>query len=201
MDLEEAIKTRKSIRKFKDEDVDLNLIKKIIEISINSPSGGNAQNWFTYIIKDKDILNKMRMEVETVYKNVTGKDAPGVYVFFNEAPVVLAVVEKPYVGSLDKILENNDENKDRNFDRKFVVNPGLQGVSSFIAHILLVAHNEGLGACWMTGPLIAKPEIENLLGIKSPDNLVALIPIGKPVERESKSTRISVEKVIKVIDR
>ena len=198
MDIIEAVKTRKSIRKYEREDVDLNLIKKIIEISVNSPSGGNAQNWFTYIIKNKDILNRMRSEVETVYKKVTGKDAPGVYAFFNEAPVVLAVVQKPYIGSLDNILEREDKN--RNYDRKFIVNPGLQGVSSFITHILLVAHNEGLGACWMTGPLIAKPEIESMLGVKKPDNLVALIPIGKPVARQSKSSRMDVGEVIKIIE-
>ena len=198
MDIIEAVKTRKSIRKYEREDVDLNLIKKIIEISVNSPSGGNAQNWFTYIIKNKDILNRMRSEVETVYKKVIGKDAPGVYTFFNEAPVVLAVVQKPYIGSLDNILEKEDKN--RNYDRKFIVNPGLQGVSSFITHILLVAHNEGLGACWMTGPLIAKPEIESMLGVKKPDNLVALIPIGKPVARQSKSSRMDVGEVIKIIE-
>ena len=198
MDIIEAVKTRKSIRKYEREDVDLNLIKKIIEISVNSPSGGNAQNWFTYIIKNKDILNRMRGEVETVYKKVTGKDAPGVYAFFNEAPVVLAVVQKPYIGSLDDILEKSDKN--RNYERKFIVNPGLQGVSSFITHILLVAHNEGLGACWMTGPLIAKPEIESMLGVKKPDNLVALIPIGKPVARQSKSSRMDVGEVIKIIE-
>jgi nitroreductase len=198
MDIIEAVKTRKSIRKYEREDVDLNLIKKIIEISVNSPSGGNAQNWFTYIIKNKDILNRMRSEVETVYKKVTGKDAPSVYAFFNEAPVVLAVVQKPYIGSLDDILEKADKN--RNYERKFIVNPGLQGVSSFITHILLVAHNEGLGACWMTGPLIAKPEIESMLGVKKPDNLVALIPIGKPVERQSKSSRMDVGEVIKIIE-
>ena len=198
MDIVEAVKTRKSIRKYEREDVDLNLIKKIIEISVNSPSGGNAQNWFTYIIKNKDILNRMRSEVETVYKKVTGKDAPGVYAFFNEAPVVLAVVQKPYIGSLDDILEKADKN--RNYERKFIVNPGLQGVSSFITHILLVAHNEGLGACWMTGPLIAKPEIESMLGVKKPDNLVALIPIGKPVARQSKSSRMDVGEVIKIIE-
>ena len=198
MDIIEAVKTRKSIRKYEREDVDLNLIKKIIEISVNSPSGGNAQNWFTYIIKNKDILNRMRSEVETVYKKVTGKDAPSVYAFFNEAPVVLAVVQKPYIGSLDDILEKADKN--RNYERKFIVNPGLQGVSSFITHILLVAHNEGLGACWMTGPLIAKPEIESMLGVRKPDNLVALIPIGKPVERQSKSSRMDVGEVIKIIE-
>jgi nitroreductase len=198
LDIVEAVKTRKSIRKYEREDVDLNLIKKIIEISVNSPSGGNAQNWFTYIIKNKDILNRMRGQVETVYKKVTGKDAPGVYAFFNEAPVVLAVVQKPYIGSLDNILEREDKN--RNYDRKFIVNPGLQGVSSFITHILLIAHNEGLGACWMTGPLIAKPEIESILGVRKPDNLVALIPIGKPVERQSKSSRMDVDEVIKIIE-
>ena len=198
MDIVEAVKTRKSIRKYEREDVDLNLIKKIIEISVNSPSGGNAQNWFTYIIKNKDILNRMRGQVETVYKKVTGKDAPGVYAFFNEAPVVLAVVQKPYIGSIDNILEREDKN--RNYDRKFIVNPGLQGVSSFITHILLIAHNEGLGACWMTGPLIAKPEIESILGVRKPDNLVALIPIGKPVERQSKSSRMDVDEVIKIIE-
>ena len=198
MDIIEAVKTRKSIRKFKQEDLDLDQIKKIIEVSINSPSGGNAQNWFVYIIKNKDILDRMRNEVETVYEKITGKSAPGVYAFFNEAPVVLAVVQKPYIGTLDAVIEKADAN--RNYDRKFIVNPGLQGVSSFITHILLVVHNEGLGACWMTSPLIAKPEIEKILGVKSPDNLVALIPIGKPVERQSKSSRTDVEEVIKIIE-
>ncbi len=198
MDIIEAVKTRKSIRKFKQEDLDLDQIKKIIEVSINSPSGGNAQNWFVYIIKNKDILDRMRNEVETVYEKITGKSAPGVYAFFNEAPVVLAVVQKPYIGTLDAVIEKADAN--RNYDRKFIVNPGLQGVSSFITHILLVVHNEGLGACWMTGPLIAKPEIEKILGVKSPDNLVALIPIGKPVERQSKSSRTDIEEVIKIIE-
>ena len=198
MDIIEAVKTRKSIRKFKQEDLDLDQIKKIIEVSINSPSGGNAQNWFVYIIKNKDILGGMRNEVETVYEKITGKSAPGVYAFFNEAPVVLAVVQKPYIGALDAVIEKADAN--RSYDRKFIVNPGLQGVSSFITHILLVVHNEGLGACWMTGPLIAKPEIEKILGVKSPDNLVALIPIGKPVERQSKSSRVDIEEVIKIIE-
>ena len=198
MDIIEAVKTRKSIRKFKQEDLDLDQIKKIIEVSINSPSGGNAQNWFVYIIKNKDILDRMRNEVETVYEKITGKSAPGVYAFFNEAPVVLAVVRKPYIGTIDAVIEKADAN--RSYDRKFIVNPGLQGVSSFITHILLVVHNEGLGACWMTGPLIAKPEIEKILGVKSPDNLVALIPIGKPVERQSKSSRTDIEEVIKIIE-
>lgn len=198
MDIIEVIKTRKSIRKFEKDDIDIEQIRGIIEVSLNAPSGGNSQNWFTYIIKNKDILNRMRNEVEVIYKKVVGKDAPSVYTFFNEAPVVLAVTQKPYIGSLDTILEKMDKN--RNYDRKFIVNPGLQSVSSFITHVLLAVHNEGLGACWMTGPLVAKPELEDIIGIKSPDNLVALIPIGKPVERHSKTSRNEITEMIKVIN-
>ncbi|MHB1662026.1 MAG: nitroreductase family protein [bacterium] len=197
MDLTIAIETRKSIRKFKKEDVDVSQITKIIEIASNSPSGGNSQNWFVYIIKNKDVLDRMKNEVEKVYKTLIEKEAPGVYTFFGDAPAVLAVVEKPYVGSIDNILEKTD--KDRNYARKFIVNPGLQSVSSFIAHILLLSHNDGLGACWMTGPLIAKPELEYVLGIKSPNNLVALIPIGKPLERNSKTSRKNVSEIIEVV--
>ncbi|RZD14248.1 MAG: nitroreductase family protein [Candidatus Acidulodesulfobacterium ferriphilum] len=197
MDLTLAIKTRKSIRRFEKEDIDISQIIKIIEISSNAPSGGNSQNWFTYIIKNKDVLGRMRNGVEKVYKTITEKDTPGVYTFFNEAPIVLAIVEKPYIGNIDNILEKTD--KDRNFARKFIVNPGLQSVSSFITHILLLCHNEGLGACWMTGPLIAKQELEDIISVKSPDNLVALIPVGKPVERHSKTERKNVSEIIEVI--
>lgn len=198
MELTEVIKSRKSIRKFSDEDIPLEKIKEIISISSNAPSGANAQNWFCVIIKNKTILGKMRTEVQRVFKETIGKDAPTVNTFFEDAPVVLAIVEKPYIGSIDDILEKAD--KDRMHTRRYIVNPGLQGVSSFITHILLVAENEGLGACWMTGPLIAKEEIEKILGINKPDNIVALIPIGKKIERHSKTTRKDVSEIISVCD-
>ncbi len=197
MDLIEAFKTRKSIRKFKNEDVDIERLVKIIEISASAPSGSNAQNWFVYIIKSKEVLSRMKNEAASVYKKVVGKDAPRVYTFFDEAPAVFAVVAKPYISGIDDVLENSD--KSRSFARKFIINPGLQGVSSLITHILLACHNDGLGACWMTGPLIAKEEMENIIGVKKPDNLTALIPVGIPMERTSKTTRKDVSEIIKVL--
>ncbi|MHB8282463.1 MAG: nitroreductase family protein, partial [bacterium] len=60
--------------------------------------------------------------------------------------------------------------------------------------------NEGLGACWMTGPLIAKQEIEKILEIDKPDNLVALIPIGNKIERQSKTARKDISEIIRIIE-
>ncbi len=194
----EVVKNRKSIRKYKDENIDIEKIKEIISLSSNAPSGGNFQNWHCIIIRNKTVIEKMRESVEAIYKKIIGNAAPSYYTFFTEAPVVLAVIEKPYYSSMDEILEKTD--KERNYIRKFIVNPGLQGVSSFITHILLAVENEGLGACWMTGPLIAKEEIEAMLGVRKPDNLVALIPVGHKIERKSKSGRKEISEIITIID-
>ena len=64
--------------------------------------------------------------------------------------------------------------------RRFQVNPGLQGISAGITQFILAACALGYGTCWMTGPLIAKPELESALSVRYPEELLALIAIGKP---------------------
>ena len=54
---------------------------------------------------------------------------------------------------------------------------GIQSVAASIENLLLAAADLGLGACWMTGPLIAREGLELVLDIKNPNQLLALIPI------------------------
>jgi len=49
MDVLEAIKTRKSIRAFTDQEVSQETIEKLLEISQRSPSGTNTQPWQVYV--------------------------------------------------------------------------------------------------------------------------------------------------------
>ena len=49
MDVLEAIKTRKSIRAFTDQEVCKETIDKLLEISQRSPSGTNTQPWQVYV--------------------------------------------------------------------------------------------------------------------------------------------------------
>ena len=46
MELMEAIKTRRSVRKFTDEPVPREKLEKIIEAAMGAPSGQNLQLWF-----------------------------------------------------------------------------------------------------------------------------------------------------------
>ena len=59
MDFFEIIKTRRSIRKFKDKPVSDEVINKIIEAGMWAPSGMNNQPWKFAVIKDSSLKNKI----------------------------------------------------------------------------------------------------------------------------------------------
>lgn len=59
MECIEALKTRRSIRKFTDKNPDLNIIIKAISIARYAPSAKNSQPWRFIIIRDKKIIDKL----------------------------------------------------------------------------------------------------------------------------------------------
>ena len=91
---------------------------------------------------------------------------------------MICVVGAPYESATDRTLREKDP--ERYKARRFQVNPGLQGISAGITQFILAACALGYGTCWMTGPLIAKPELESALSIRHPEELLAIIAVGKP---------------------
>jgi nitroreductase len=91
---------------------------------------------------------------------------------------VICVIGAPYESATDRALREKDP--ERYKARRFQVNPGLQGISAGITQFLLAAYALGYGTCWMTGPLIAKKELESALTVRHPEELLAIIALGKP---------------------
>ncbi|MFZ3170921.1 MAG: nitroreductase family protein [Carboxydocellales bacterium] len=54
-----------------------------------------------------------------------------------------------------------------------------QSTSALIENLVLLAHNAGLGTCWLNGPLYLQKEISQLLGIEDQE-MVAAVTIGYP---------------------
>jgi len=59
MDAITAIKTRRSIRKYKDKPVPDEVIDQLLEVGMMAPSAGNEQPWHFIVIKDREILDKI----------------------------------------------------------------------------------------------------------------------------------------------
>lgn len=82
MDVLEAIRTRRSIRKYKGEPVLEEMLNKILEAGRWAPSANNSQPWNFIVLRDK----KLRKEIAEV--STYGK-------FFADAPLGIAVVVDP----------------------------------------------------------------------------------------------------------
>ncbi len=58
MDVDKAIKDRRSIRHFKKKDVPWKKINEILESFIYAPCAGEIQNWKLVVLKNDDKLNE-----------------------------------------------------------------------------------------------------------------------------------------------
>jgi nitroreductase len=195
----EFIQTRRSIRKFKAKPVPKEDILKIIKAASSAPSGSNQQNWYFIVVSDKKTKEGMRCAVEKSIEELLAKvgskkakDEISSYSryfnFFADAPCVICAVEKPYDSLIGRLLVKYDRPQGQSTS-------GIQGVAAAIENLLLAAHALGYGTCWMTGPLLAKNQLEKILKIVPPNNLTALIPIGKPESIPDMPTRKPIEEI------
>jgi nitroreductase len=210
--LEKLVKERRSLRKWKKEDIPDELIKKAIELGTWAPNGGNYQGWHFRIVKNKDVIEKMANAVQSAADKIASwpeaaqwpedvkryqKNAS----FFRNAPVCIAVFTSEYQSAMDKVLvsrESSDPEARRILVFRRSAPTGIQSTAAAVTTMLLTFHQMGLGAVWMAGPLIAKKEIETLLEVPANLSLVCLVPVGYPDESPQR-LRKHVEDVLEFI--
>jgi nitroreductase len=185
MDVFDTMKGRQSIRKFRKDPVTREHILRMTEAASWAPTAGNSQNFRFIAVQERETIDRMRGIVDEIVARITGsEDAGGAggkatyQNLFAFAPAVICVVGSPYESATDRVLREKDP--ERYKARRFQVNPGLQGISAGITQFLLAACALGYGTCWMTGPLIAKKELESALSVRHPEELLAIIAVGKP---------------------
>lgn len=59
MEALDAIRTRRSVRKFTDRKIQKDMIEKLLEAAMSAPSAGNQQPWHFLVIDDKKILEEV----------------------------------------------------------------------------------------------------------------------------------------------
>jgi nitroreductase len=192
----ELIKTRRSIRKFQDKPVPEDLLMKALELATWAPNGGNKQVWRFCIVTNKALIQKMGDAVKSKIELIASwpeAELLGETLarwrqtcdFFRGAPVCIAVLMGKYSGLADQVLRARGEmdpiaREIRSY--RETGKSGLQSVAAAITYICLSLHYFGLGTTWMTGPLPAKKEIEQLLKVPLEWDFVGLIPVGYAAE-------------------
>jgi len=154
MHIPEAIKKRRSIRAFSDQDIPDSDVDLLVEAACCAPSAGNRQPWEFIIVRDDDT------------KRSLAKAAYGQY-FLAEAPVVLIVCADPGRSA-------------SRYGRRGSELYCLQDTAAAVQNLLLTATANGLGSCWIG----AFDEGKVAEVIKAPWGVrpIAIVPVGYPAE-------------------
>ncbi len=207
--LEQLIKSRRSIRKWRQDDVPDTLLKKAVELATWAPNGGNYQGWHFIIVKNREIIQEMADAVQSAADMIASwpeaksweedvKRYQKNTCFFRNAPAVIGIFISEYRSVMDKVLiarEPVDPAASRMMGFRRTAPTAIQSASAAATAMLLAFHQMGLGAVWLASPLVAKKEIEAILKVPSEMNLVCLIAVGYPDESPQKDRR-PVEEVL-----
>ncbi|MCE5313811.1 MAG: nitroreductase family protein [Armatimonadota bacterium] len=189
MELRDVIQKRASVRHFNSDAVPEEHLREMVRLAGLAPSVNNSQPWKFIVITNRELLRKMadtvHSAVETripICDNEAEKHARAQVewfsTFFGEAPAVIAVAQCPYTAIVDSALEHsNMTHEDINALRG---HPDIESVGAAVEHIILAAVDMGYGACWLSGPLIARESLEEQLGLCDSWCLAAMVAVGKP---------------------
>jgi nitroreductase len=210
--LETLIKERRSIRKWKPENVPDELLRKAAELGTWAPNGGNYQGWQFIIVKNKELINEMADRLQSVIDKVASWPEARSWpeeirryqkngAFFRNAPAVIGVFMTEYQSLMDRVLKTREafdpEAREVLSSRRSAAT-GTQSAAAAVTTMLLVLHHLGLGACWLGAPLHAKREIEGLLGAPRNLALICLVAVGYPDE-SPQGDRKPIEQVLNFI--
>jgi nitroreductase len=155
MDIDEVIRKRRTIRRFKQEDIPLDKLTTLIDYGRLAPAGNNIQSIEYIIVKDKENREKLFPLVNWAGSLPKGERTPEE----NRRPMAYFIV-----------LINTNIKKDAPHD-----------VGAAVENILLGAVNLGLGACWMGS--INRNKIRSLFQIEEKYKITHVISLGYPDEK------------------
>ena len=162
MEFYDVIKTRRSIRSYKDAPILEDAMSRVLEATQISPSGHNRQFWKFYIVEDSEVKRRV---AEGCDGQMWVADAPAVIVAVGYN---VPFSRGGYMGDMTFVMD----------------------VTIAFTHLVLAARAEGLGTSWIGA--FSNDGVKEAMGLPADENVVAVTPIGYPdkgVFRENTSRK------------
>ncbi len=161
MEIEEVIRKRRSIRKYRSDDIADSVIRELLDLARHAPSSMNGQPWHFIVVRDPRIkkeLTKIKNRYCPIEKRRYKAD------FLQKASAIIVVCV----------------DRQKSYDR------GIENAVLAAANIMLGAANYRIGSVYMSAyksdtPELAE-EIRRVLGIPEGTDPITIVPLGFPGE-------------------
>ncbi len=154
MDIYETIISRRTIRKFKQEKIDPEILEKLVNAGRLAPSAANLQPLEYLIADDIDLKEKIFPNLAWAgYIKPEGDPGEG------ERPAAYIIILT---------------------DRKINTAPGMD-IGASAENMSLTARGEGIGCCWIGA--FKKKEINKIIGVPENLSAELILALGYPMEK------------------
>jgi nitroreductase len=182
--MKEAIRSRRSVRKYKNDSIPEETVKELLELAAWAPSGMNTQPWLYVVVEGNDYL-----------KDLSDK---------SRAYLLDIMEELPALQTYQKALSNPDFNIFYGAPLLVLIF-GNQNAFTYTydcsmaaQNLMLAAWDRGIGSCWIgfARAYCGTPEFRAELKVPPEYQLVAPVILGYPADPPGQGDR----KEIKIIN-
>lgn len=187
MDVMQAIDVRRSIRRFKNDPIDREIIRAILDAGIKAPSGKNRQPWEFVVVtgdKVKEAVQVMRKGIEA-FKARFGNpgSAENSANIMEQTPVVIFIFNPGGTHPWQK----------KTVEQQFKEIVDVQSVGAAIQNMILAAENLGIGTLWICDIFSAYKDLCKWL--KKDCQMVAALALGYKDENPPARPRKSIDEI------
>jgi len=175
VELDKAIKERRSIRRYREGDISDSVIQELLDLARYAPSSMNGQPWYFIVVRNNETKRRL---AEIKNKHCPAEKRMYKADFLQNAPVVVVVC----------------------VDRERSFNRGVENAVLATANIMLGAYRRGLGSVYMSAYRMDDPsiseEIRRELDIPQDVDPITIIPLGYPGETPQPKKLRSLDEVV-----
>ena len=196
MELSDVITSRRSIRKFRQEDISADTIRLLLDAARLAPSGSNLQPALFVVAQSQ--AAKETLSRYTPYKFI----AKASVIFVCCADLTAMTTRDSRVGEL--LNEGVFEGVDIDMNDPAATSPVMDdaavkaylsmNVAIAIEHIVLKAVDLGLGSCWLGR--FDRDKLKEYLSLDEGIYPVLLLPVGHPDQSPKQRPRFALDKLV-----
>lgn len=189
------IGSRRSIRRYLPDPVPADAIERLLTAAIWAPSAHNRQPWRFVVITQPETKERLAAQMGARLRadrladgdpaEAIDKDAARSHTRITTAPVV--IVACLTMADMDRYPDT------RRKRAEYLM--AAQSVAMAVQNLLLTAHAEGLGACWMCAPLFCGDTVRQALDLPDDWEPQSLITLGRPDSPGKPASRRSLSDV------
>lgn len=187
MDFYEAVNNRRTVRDFKEEPVDMKVVKRILSAGLKAPTNDHLRNWEFIVVNDKTVMEKMLKKIpkkvsekrlDFIMNSMRLKDECQQKMYYDAIPKQYSML----FGGGCLILPFFKQKSSLLAPKSLSSLNGFASIWCCIENIFLAAAAEGL-ACSMRIPMTAETEyLAEVTGNPGDYAMPCYLSIGYPAE-------------------